>query len=90
MSLKRPERFVIGLGLAITVLISLPLPAHAQMDRGLKATCPVMQGERVSKKFYVDHEGQRVYLCCRPCIRAFKRNPEKYMAILRGETGEAK
>lgn len=90
MSLKRLERFVIGFGLAITILIGLPLPGHAQMDRGLKATCPVMQGERVSKKFYVDHEGERIYLCCRPCIRAFKRNPEKYMAILEKEAGESK
>ena len=41
--------------------------------------CPVMQGTRVNKKFYVDYEGQRILLCCRACVKAFKKNPKKYL-----------
>ena len=76
---KRFERFVIAFGLIMTILIGLPLPGHAQGSRMVKATCPVMLGEKVSEKFFVDYKGKRVFLCCKPCIRAFKRNPEKYL-----------
>ena len=47
-------------------------------------TCPVMPGESVKKKFHVDYEGHRIYFCCKPCIRSFKRDPEKYIRILKG------
>lgn len=45
-------------------------------------TCPVMPGERVSKKYYADYQGRRIYLCCRPCVKKFKRQPERYLARL--------
>ena len=51
----------------------------------VQTTCPVMAGEAIKKKFFVDHKGHRIYLCCKPCVRAFKRDPEKYMKKLRGE-----
>lgn len=42
------------------------------------ATCPVMPGEEVKEKFFVDHQGKRVFMCCRNCVNKFKANPEKY------------
>lgn len=44
--------------------------------------CPVMVGERVKDKFYVDYEGRRIYLCCKACKKAFKKRPEKYLKNL--------
>lgn len=45
-----------------------------------EASCPVMPAKRVRERFYVDHGSTRVYLCCGSCIRAFKKNPQKYLA----------
>lgn len=28
------------------------------------------------------HEGQTVKLCCKPCVKKFKANPQKYLAKL--------
>ena len=43
--------------------------------------CPVMGG-KIDKSVYVDHEGQRVYFCCKGCIAMFKEDPDKYMKKL--------
>ena len=44
--------------------------------------CPVMQGKRANEKFYVDYQGERIYFCCRSCMRAFKKHPDRYLAAL--------
>ncbi len=41
--------------------------------------CPVMEGRKAKTKFYVDYEGRRIYLCCRNCVKAFKKHPERYL-----------
>ena len=41
--------------------------------------CPVMPGHKVKSKFFTDYEGERVYFCCRSCIKAFKKNPQKFL-----------
>ena len=43
-----------------------------------QTTCPVM-GEEVNKKLYVDHNGKRIYVCCKGCINAVNADPEKYI-----------
>ncbi len=70
--------FVTCLALGTCLFYFLP-PLYAAAKAPLKATCPVMPGERVKEKFYVDHAGERIYLCCRNCVKAFKRNPSKYI-----------
>ena len=45
--------------------------------------CPVMLGRPVKEKFFVDYNGKRIYLCCAPCVKAFKKNPEKYLKNLK-------
>lgn len=55
----------------------------ALAQRVPNTTCPVMPGERVKEKFYVDYEGERIYFCCRPCVKAFKKNPAKYLKNLK-------
>ncbi len=47
----------------------------------VQTRCPVM-GRKINKKFYADYKGRRVYFCCKGCIAAFKKNPEKYMKRL--------
>ena len=41
--------------------------------------CPVM-GNKINKQIYTDHNGQRVYFCCKACIPKFRKNPEKYLS----------
>jgi YHS domain-containing protein len=43
-----------------------------------QTTCPVMGG-LVNKNIYVDHEGNRVYFCCPPCVKQFKKDPDPYI-----------
>ena len=42
-----------------------------------QATCPVMGG-KVNKALYVDHEGQRIYVCCKGCIAPLQKDFEKH------------
>ncbi len=46
-----------------------------------QTTCPVM-GKPIDKKLYVDHNGERIYVCCQGCIGIIKKNPEKWMKKL--------
>jgi YHS domain-containing protein len=46
-----------------------------------QTTCPLMGG-KINKEIYADHEGKRVYFCCKGCIAAFKKDPAKYVAQL--------
>ena len=42
-----------------------------------QATCPVMGG-KVNKDLYVDHEGKRIYACCKGCIAPLQKEFAKY------------
>lgn len=44
-----------------------------------ESMCPVMPGHKIKHKFFVDYKGERIYLCCRSCVKAFKKNPERYL-----------
>lgn len=43
--------------------------------------CPVMGG-KISKKYYVDVNGKRIYVCCPGCISKIKQDPDKYIKKL--------
>ena len=43
--------------------------------------CPVM-GDPIDKDIYVDHDGRRVYFCCKLCPSKFKKDPAKYLKTL--------
>ena len=32
----------------------------------------------VNKNIYADYKGKRVYFCCPPCLKAFKKDPRPY------------
>ena len=73
--------FVLTL-IVLAVILGKPIPlAFSQVVGNVK--CPVMPGEAVKEKFHVDYQGKRIYLCCRNCVRAFKKRPEKYLKNLK-------
>ena len=45
--------------------------------------CPVT-GDKVSGKHFVEYKGKRYAMCCPMCEKKFKKNPEKYIAKLKG------
>ncbi len=51
-----------------------------------QAHCPIMGGA-IDKDQYVDHEGQRIHVCCPPCKARVKADPEAAIATL-AEKGE--
>ncbi len=53
----------------------------------LQTKCPVMGG-KINKDLYVDHEGKRIYVCCKGCISKVKADPEKYIKKIK-MAGEA-
>jgi len=62
-----------GLILCLSLLI---LPGASVAKDQTK--CPVMGG-LVNKNLYADYEGNRVYFCCPPCLKEFKKNPDPYV-----------
>lgn len=50
----------------------------------LQTTCPVMGG-KINKDLYVDHDGKRIYVCCKGCIDPIKKDPVKYIKQLEAE-----
>lgn len=49
-----------------------------------QTTCPVMGG-KINKDLFVEHEGKKIYVCCKGCIAAIEKDPEKYLAKLEKE-----
>ena len=44
----------------------------------LQTVCPVTGG-KIDRSLYVDHDGKRIYLCCKGCIAAVQQDPSKYI-----------
>lgn len=53
-------------------------------------TCPVMDGNKINPELYVDHNGRRIYFCCKMCVGTFKKDPEKYIRKVDEEIAKAK
>ena len=49
-----------------------------------QTNCPVMGG-KINKKYYVDYDGKRIYVCCPGCIGKIKADPEKYIKKLEAD-----
>ncbi len=71
------KKWVAGLTvLLIALIVSAAL--FAQDVKPNQAQCPVMGGE-INKEVYADHNGERIYFCCNPCVESFKKDPQKYL-----------
>ena len=78
---------VIGIGLVSIALAQDAKPAgktEAKDKKGTteiaQKTCPVMLGKKINPALFVEHEGLKVYLCCKDCVEKFKKDPKKYIA----------
>lgn len=56
--------------------------AEAKVAAGEQTTCPIMVGNPIDKDLFVEHEGKKVYFCCKGCIAVFQADPAKYIAKL--------
>lgn len=50
-----------------------------------QAMCPIMTNNQVNKSLYVDVDGKRIYVCCKGCIGAVKKDPVKYIKQFEAE-----
>jgi len=46
-----------------------------------QTVCPVMGG-KINKDVFVEHNGQKVYFCCKACVSKFQKAPEEYLSKL--------
>lgn len=76
-----------GLGLATIAFAQDAKPAAKADAKDKKATteiaqktCPVMLGKKINPALFVEHDGLKVYLCCKDCVEKFKKEPAKYIA----------
>lgn len=44
----------------------------------VQINCPVMD-EPIDPSLYLMHKGQRIHVCCKPCINKFQKAPDKYL-----------
>jgi YHS domain-containing protein len=65
------------LALGLILIVSLLIFPGSSLAKD-QTTCPVMGG-LINKNIYADYQGNRVYFCCPPCLKEFKKNPEKYV-----------
>ncbi len=75
---------------AVAALVPMRHPsraAAAETDLQPQTTCPVL-GAAINRDLYVDHDGQRLFVCCRGCLAKVEADPAKYVAVL-AERGEA-
>ena len=71
----RSNKFFVGLGLVFILPLLIFAGTSVAKDQ---TTCPVMGG-LINKSIYADYQGSRVYFCCPPCLREFKKDPDKYV-----------
>ena len=77
----RSNKFFFGLGLVFILPLLIFAGTSVAKDQ---TTCPVMGG-LINKSIYADYQGSRVYFCCPPCLREFKKDPDKYIKKMKGE-----
>lgn len=70
----------VGLLAMVTVIGTASCSKQAEDVPGKQTYCPVMQGNRIDPKLFVDAEGKRIYVCCPGCIAQVKADPEKYLS----------
>lgn len=86
--------------LLIAAFAAAPLVSFAadtKNDKGKKPypleTC-VVSGEKLGeggmKTYTFTHEGQEVKLCCKSCMKDFKKDPAKYMKKIQEAEAKAK
>ena len=47
----------------------------------VQVTCPVT-GEPVDRKTFIEHDGKKVFFCCKGCLGKFQKDPDRYKVRL--------
>lgn len=66
---------------ATTPAANAPAPDAAKKPQTI---CPIM-GKKINKSVYVDVEGKRIYLCCKGCINAVKKDAKAIIAKMEAD-----
>ncbi|HMS18204.1 MAG TPA: hypothetical protein PKA37_15275 [Planctomycetota bacterium] len=71
--------------LFFALALLLPMGAALAQDKASvpfygNTTCPVMADKPINRKFFVEHEGQKIYVCCRNCQKKVQASPGEYLA----------
>jgi YHS domain-containing protein len=68
-------------GLSLNAADPAPKPFPKSITKCL------VSGEKIGgdmgKPYVFVHEGQEVKLCCKDCLKDFKKDPAKYMALIK-------
>ena len=72
------------LAVTITLLFAFSVALFGADMEKKQTMCPV-KNKKVNASKVVEHEGYKIYVCCNGCIKAFQKNPKKYMAKLKKE-----
>ena len=67
--------------LAMTTINGMAEEKKPTAEKKAQTHCPVMNG-KVSKKVFIDVKGKRIYVCCPPCKKKIKADPDKYIKML--------
>ena len=64
------------------------ISAKQKVKPYLLDTCIVSDEELGSMGDYIrfEYKGQEIKLCCKPCIKKFKKDPKKYLKLLAEKT----
>jgi len=87
MSRNTVSHAAAALAVALMATLSQAGDTPAAKDTTAKlapqSTCPVMGGA-INRDLYVDHDGKRIYVCCQGCVAEVKKDPAKYIGVLKG------
>ena len=95
--MKMIRRFFVALALAGALALTLNCNAENNTDAKAGAVKPytldkcVVSGEKLGemgKPYVFTHEGREIKLCCKSCLKDFKKDPAKYVKKI--EEAEAK
>ncbi len=78
-------RICIFVGMGLMVTSYLQAGENAKKEIKTQTNCPIMKGNKINKKLYVDAKGKRIYVCCKGCIAEVTKNPEKYIKQLEAQ-----
>ena len=71
---------------ALLVMLATPARAHegsvqeGPLEGVTNPLCPVTTDEPVDPSVFVDHDGKRVFFCCKRCRAKFLESPKEYVA----------
>ena len=87
MTAMKCVRFIMTLCFGAIVLLS---PEVVLAQGKPQSKCPI-SGDAIKTSVYFDHEGQRIYACCKKCRKKIQKDPDAALKRIKdnGETASA-